>query len=625
VTSRRVIVTREALTVWVGYVQMQALSQEWEAAPYDIEVPIMDTVEVLNSIYVGPDETASTTMELLRHAHVKAYGLADDEQQSDFCLTNWPTYFGRTGAASGQWANASVNPGFFYNAESDDRMTYADAIDIILSPHGRLSQVGTRWLILRSGKTDATELYAPASDGAPTWEPFGNQVVMADISHAIAGSSNNQSVLPAPSKVSYKYVPEEGMTSYDGNSIYEWEKENIKSNDASGYFDFVWVNSYEDMGRVRYLIIPPNNLKQPVTTEHHVLRYSWRNRNGVVARIAGPTITAYNPNTDQWLQPCWSQPIEFTTDAGWICKKAQAYNMNRQLTVQPIQDSSSLLVDKWDIVADILTMKINRMVTSSLLYALKIQRKIQWGNMVKSADYSDGEGNRTYYIQPFTQVFWSPVPWADGVNPQKVLNKNLTWDNCSTFMWPAASMDSHMIPDESFNGGLTFALPGRGYIAVRIFAMGWPINGDTQFRNETDTGANANSWYTVSDFKISNEAWNLGSRKLIEWDEDSYNEINNTYSDGADEETATFKTRAGEEVTARTYLTPERGFDDSQTLVTDPREMLDIDAVQVTAADGIPGVTRFALFQFDGKTYFPAAVGMKARDNTVSLKLIRTL
>jgi hypothetical protein len=45
----------------------------------------------------------------------------------------------------------------------------------------------------------------------------------------------------------------------------------------------------------------------------------------------------------------------------------------------------------------------------------------------------------------------------------------------------------------------------------------------------------------------------------------------------------------------------------------------------VTQGGDIPGVTRFSLFTFDGKTYFPAAVGMNARENTVQLKLIRTL
>ena len=51
-TDRRVVVTRNGAVVWLGFIQPQTFDQDWVAAPYEIELPIMDTVEVLKSLYI---------------------------------------------------------------------------------------------------------------------------------------------------------------------------------------------------------------------------------------------------------------------------------------------------------------------------------------------------------------------------------------------------------------------------------------------------------------------------------------------------------------------------------------------------------------------------------------------
>ena len=112
----------------------------------------------------------------------------------------------------------------------------------------------------------------------------------------------------------------------------------------------------------------------------------------------------------------------------------------------------------------------------------------------------------------------------------------------------------------------------------------------------------------------------------LEWNDGYVDDKEYQYGNGSEEVSLRFSTLAASSPSASALLAPRWGFCDyAMNVVRSPREMVDIDAVQVTQGGDIPGVTRFSLFTFDGKTYFPAAVGMNARENTVQLKLIRTL
>lgn len=167
------------------------------------------------------------------------------------------------------------------------------------------------------------------------------------------------------------------------------------------------------------------------------------------------------------------------------------------------------------------------------------------------------------------------------------------------------------------NGELDFHLPEgetTGYITIMVTG------------NPDDYLAfGARSSVPFTEITLSYAPENRNPRKPMQWNKEAVNIRKETLAGGVDDITMNFQTLAGVEPDASTLFAPRRGFDDSIHYVNTPREMIDIEAVQVTEDGGIPGITRFSLFEFDGKVYFPAAVGMNARDNTVSLKLIRTI
>lgn len=636
VLARRVVATRDGLTVFVGYVQMKTISQDWEATPVDIEIPIMDTVEALSSIFVEQGDTAQNTIELLRHAHALAYGITEEEQPDDWILTNQPQYWGKGGPTTKLWSDAEVFNGFSVSEDGESRKSYEDVIDIILSPHGRLIQIGERWIVAKTRDDSGTMLYKLASKTGTTWvlsEQSQHGSILEDISNAIGGADNTQNVLPSPSKVTYSYTPEEGEQTYNGSTIYQFEKDNIKTH----YSETPAVNVEWDKDGVhhlmRYMRIAESNLQQPVTIEYHKMSAVWYN-DYIVAYTQLPVFAP-----DAISSHKWAQPMENENAQGWKVRKAQTHMFYRYLfreEYQPYPPEPDYNFDKWSLISDIFTMKIHREVVTSDVFVAKLTRNIQTSDMVDSADFSDNESRRTYCLQPFTQIYWSPVPWGEGVKPKKVYrypsfnppaNPAPEWTDCDDFFFPQYCTDTSMLPDKPFTQGFLFHLPGnRGYIAIRIYGSGWPIPNDIMFPNDHNARVNHAGPFVVSEYRLTNESW-VGTipTHLLEWNTKNDTEYHTDYNDGQDEVSVQFKTLADTDPKPETFLTPRRGFDDSMTIEGRPREMIDIEAVQVTTPEGIPGITRFSLFQFNGKTYFPAAVGMNARDNTVSLKLIRTI
>lgn len=633
--GRRVVVTREEILVWMGYIQMQTLSQDWEAAPVEMELPIMDTVEALDSIFIDKDETAQTTMELLRHAHAKAYGITEEEQPTDCIVTNQPQYWGKNGPTSKGWADAEVFNGFFVSVDGEDRKSYADAIGIILSPFGRLIQVAGRWAVVRD-KTTPQQLYTPLSKTSSAW---GNPeyAEYKDITSAVAGADNTQSTLPAPSKVTYSYEPEESEQEYDGDTVYEFTKDNIKTyNSQAPAVNVEWDQDGQHH-LLRYMRIADSNLDQPLTTERHKMSTVWYNVGQAVWYWPVPVFSegAITDNS-------WAQPVENENFQGWKARKEQTYMYYRYLLREtnqtlPWDPGQGALFDKWTLQTDIFTMKLHREAVTSNIFILKIAREMKTADMVDDANFSDNALRRTYFLQPFVQIYWSPVPWGDGVKPQKVFrfpyfnapaDAAPTWADCNDFFFPQNVTDTSMTPSAAFNsGGMRFHLPnGRGYIALRIYGSGWPIPYDSVIYNDTQARINNAAPFVLSDLKITNDGWvGVTPTRLLAWNTKNDTEFHFSYTDGTEELSLQFKTLADGEPTPATFLSPRRGFDDSMRAVVTPREMIDIEAVQVTEDGGIPGITRFSLFQFDGKIYFPSAIGMNARENTVCLKLIRTL
>lgn len=662
--SRRVIVQREALTVWVGYVQMQTFSQDWEAAPVEIELPLMDTVEALNHIYIDIDETAATTMQLLRSAYAKA--LQGDNTDTtgnevggvslnDFARCDTPQYWGRSGpSATKIWSDAQVFTGYYVGPEQDgERKTYAEAFTQILSPFGRLSQIGARWFI---GKyhTSASGYPKPNPEKPDKWiidqyDPTCSAIPV-NISYAVAGSDNNQSVLPIPSKVTATYRPEEGAVDYSGDSIVEFSDNNIKSNASSQgtAFDVEWTDgegAEQESHRLRYLCIgdgkndskSDSTLDWPVTmVGRNNFRCTWqvlspfpsgdydrgqiRDRN--LEFFDGAVFRGQNNPSN--YNRTWRQILN--REEGWKVSEAQAYGMNCNI-IRTWNSDSLWFYTNYDLRGDIVTLAIDDELVTSDTFALSLKFAMKIERLTDEASFI-GTNENTKVWQPMVQLYWSD---KKGGKPTRVYDRTTgKWNGCSGYFFPTDAHDVTMVPySDAKNGKLFHLHDGRGFLSVRIYSSGWPRNGE-DMTIEAPTWHHVNnpdSFFVMTGFKLEYEPWVGGTPDtLLAWNENYRDEKTVTYNNGTEELALRFQTLAGAEPTPDAFLAPRWGYNDyPKSVVTKPREMVDIDAVQVMDDYGIPGVTRFSLFSFNDANYYPAAIGMNAKDNTVSLKLIRTL
>lgn len=637
--NRRVIVTREALTVWVGYVQMQTFSQDWEAAPVEIELPLMDTVEALSHIYIDTDETATTTMQLFRSAY--AHALQGDNPEAtgnevggvsltDFARCDTPQYWGRSGPTTKTWSDAAVFAGYYVGPEQDgERKTYSEAIAQILSPFGRLSQVGARWFIGKYHTSTIGYYYKPSSINPDRWEPT-DPAIVTDISNAVAGADNNASVLPAPSKVTATYNPEEGAVDFSGDTIIRLDADNIKSNSCGGAKNVEWYAD-EKMNLLRYMRIASGDSDAAflwpvvVVGRHHMVADYYQYRplpdQPVGTQYRSKTITSglLSGNPGPWCQVVQDND-------GWKVVEDQTLCLRRTFNItENVNEQGHDYLLKQDIV----TLRVLRELVTSTVSVVKLTAKMMTGNLTKEAEFSGADHTQEIY-HPYVQVFWSATPSG---TPSKVLNRNTGgWDDCRGFFFADSVDEASMLPYDRMSHGHQFHLPGnRGYISLRLYASGWTSPGQgaptISYAGDYDANRGDREWFAFTELKLEYAAWTgTTPTSLLDWNKEYTDDRDYQYNNGTEEVTLNFKTLAGSEPTPEAFLAPRWGYnDDPQTVVTRPREMVDIGAVQVTEGGDIPGITRFSLFQFDGKTYFPAAVGMKARENTVSLKLIRTL
>ena len=668
--SRRVIVTREALTVWVGYVQMQTFSQDWEAAPVEIELPLMDTVEALSHIYIDTDETATTTMQLLRSAYAKALqgdgylrekkaGQAPTGYEvggvsvTDFARCDTPQYYGRTGpSASKIWSDAQVFTAYYVGPELDgERKTYSEAVAQILAPFGRLCQIGARWFI---GKyhTSTTEYYnKPNPEKPDKWVNGQNDptcyAVPVNVSYAVAGSDNNQSVLPIPSKVTATYRPEEGAVDYSGDSICEFRDDNIKSNASSGdAIDVRWTDgegSEQKSHHLRYLCIgngiSGSTLDWPVKlVDRKNFHCTWQ----VLSRFPSGdydhgTISDRNleffdgavfrgQNNPSNYNRTWRQVLNH--DEGWKVSEAQVYGMNCNIW-RTWHEDSLWYYTNYDMWGDIVTLAINDELVTSDTFALSLKFAMKIERLTEEASFI-GENENTRVWQPMVQLYWSE---KKGGTPTKVYNRTTgKWNECQGYFFPDNGHDNSMVRYEQIKNGKLFHFPenhDHGFLSMHIYSSGWPADGEDMTIEAPNWHHcnNGDSFFVMTGFKLEYEPWVDGvPERLLAWNESFRDEKTVTYNNGTEELSLQFKTLAGSEPTPDAFLAPRWGYNDyPKSVVTKPREMVDIDAVQVTQSDGIPGVTRFSLFQFNSAIYYPAAIGMNAKDNTVRLKLIRTL
>lgn len=576
--SRRVVVSRNGTRVWQGFVQPQSFNQAWEAPPFDVGLALMDTVAALKYVYIDANESAKNILDMLYSAYQKVGG---EKTRRDFMRTNVKAYNGRSDIYVGHpdWGTGTLYPEF-WNSDPDKKVSYEEVLDILLSPHARLMQTGETWFVGRDDITDA-RLYRPADTGGGQLAPNETNAPVTDISYKVAGSNNTQAQLPPPSKVTSEYSPNGGTINVSGDTLFKLSSEMIVGDGTSSVFDV----QGEQGATLRYIFLTDIKGNFMRTSKIHHYTLDW-----------GGT-----PGSNQWrengnIAPGWAQVLESDVVTAWGNPN---FKLHKELVFctkrEVVAVTSTSLHNRWN--EDYIEVQTPVYVTPGTNMLLV---KAEAGGMdlvtkdgaALAIFYGEKPGRLDKYLQA-TPEEWNTYDPGNIFQPRFWTPINLT-------------------------DGVQFHLPSgktTGYITIMVTA------GVT---NATESyGDNFTVAYTT--LTLSYVPENVNPQKPLQWNRDAVDIKKQELAGGVDDITLTFQTLAGVTPDASTMFAPRRGFDDSVHYVKAPREMVDTDAVQVTQGGDIPGITRFSLFTFDGKTYFPAAVGMNARENTVSLKLIRTL
>ena len=630
-TDRRVVVTRNGNVVWQGFIQPQTFDQDWEAAPYDIEVPLADNVEVLSNIYVDDSEKAVTTIELLYSAYQRAGG---ELPMDDFIRTNQPQYWGKNGATSLSWSQVKFSSAYFSAKEDDnDRFSYADVIDVLLSPHGMLMQTGTRWFVGAVNTIQRTlSRWRPAAEEFFPWvvaESAGPE----DITRTVAGAENRHTLVSPPGRVTLRYNPEPGKEDFSGDSIISFTPDYIWTRYAFGYVQDVIVDEQNRKYTIlRYLKIKKDAIHAPFTKTRH----KWTTRYVAVFNpVSHANTWTPDPETEMkevsTQEQGYAQGIEIDMAQMVKTRNPLCLLHSRVMTDETYPISDTTWRSNVTLTQTVDTLRLKDELYTTDKFCLKFTAKMMHPNQTDDAAVEPG---KSYGVTPMVQFYWSDT--KDGT-PKKYLRWERqgqdtvsSWADCDGFFTPSIEdvdpvlyIPHSALAISTLNDGFKFNLPsGRGYLSMRIYAGGWIYEGDHDLVNRSILLING--YQVLTDFSLQYEEVNRDAIHLAEWNK-GVRDVRHEYTGGVGDLTLDFKTNAGEEPTAATFRAPERGFNDGPGRAGKMSEMIDIGAVQVTHEGDIPGITRFSLFEFDGKTYFPAATGMNARENTVALKLIRTI
>lgn len=576
--SRRVVAKRNGAVVWQGFVQPQTFNQAWEAPPFDINLALMDMVAALKYVYLDANESAKNILDMLYSAYQKTGG---EKMRRDFMRTNVRAYNGRNDIYVGHpdWGTGTLYPEF-WNSDPDKKVSYEEVLDILLSPHARLTQTGETWFVGRDDIT-STRLYRPADAGGGQLAPNETNAPTTDISHKVAGSRNTQAQLPPPSKITSEYSPDGGTINVSGDTLFKLSSEMIVGDGTSSVVDV----QGEQGATLRYIFLTDikGNFRRTSKIHHYTL--DW-----------GGT-----PGSNQWrengnIAPGWAQVLESDAVTAWGNPN---FKLHKELVFctrrEVVSTTPTSLHNRWN--EDYIEVQTPVYVTPGT-NMLQVKAEAFGMDLITKDGaalaifYGEKPGRLDKYLQA------TPEEW-NTYNPGNILQPRF---------WTPINLTD----------GIQFHLPNgknTGYITIMV------TPGVT---NETESyGDNYTVAYTT--LALSYVPENVNPRKPLQWNRDAVDIKKQELAGGVDEVTMTFRTLAGVTPDASTMFAPRRGFDDSIHYVGSPREMVDIDAVQVTQSDGIPGVTRFSLFQFNSAIYYPAAVGMNAKDNTVRLKLIRTL
>lgn len=623
--DRRILVSRNGITAWQGFLLPETYDQDWVAPEFDIELTVCDTVSALSYVFLDGSDTSANIIQLLYTAYRRVGG---ELPIGDFLVSDTQLYYARNGAPTSRrvhWGSGELYPSYFVSPDNEDKKSYKDVIEVLLSPYGRLRQIGSRWYV-GTDKAVSASLFKPNANGLGRLDGGRMATVVVDIDDEIAGTKNTQSILPPPSKVTLKYEPEDGAVDYSGDSIVKMDSDIIQSSYSNGPWD---------LSGLRYMDVSPENLKWPVKLTRRALRipYNFTDLSGEIY-LQGNMLYATLENRS--VPDCTGVSQVLENDGNTYSVKDGLVLGQRRLFLD--QTDSSFIME---VSAD--QLDLQREVLSTDRFCLRLKLKSQYADLGSRDEwtYSRAEGMAQWksVISPMVQIYYRAT--ANGPLTHILIDRShrdtdpsysvgpYEWETLPIpGIWPQDALQTSYIPVSTCESGLKFGIPnGRGYVTFVIYAAnnGFTIcEKDVAFHGDNRSKIETHS--ILTDFELSySEVVADATHHLLEWNDEATSTVTTELSGGTEELTLEFKTLAGDENTAETYLAPRRGFCDSKTaFISRPRLLLDLGAVSLKNYD-LAGVANPAVFRFNNEAYFPLSVGMDCRMNRASLKLIRTL
>lgn len=255
INDRRVQVLRYSSgywdVAWQGFIVPQTLSQDWDAAPFEIELPIASVVACMeyfpmpmtNENCYGAFAEVTNIADMLRRIFCWS---GCDVRRIDSNRDIYEDFNGQTQEENGQtvhWTQGVITSQWFYTIESGimKPKTFKDVLETIAYPFGKIQEYSKDVYFVMRWKHDAGEVgqqTAPRMFVLQIWNDYENSVLSTDTrfdgdSYGIPrialsdihteGEDNKVDMVMAPSSVSFSSEAENNAT------IFEMSEKSIKS------------------------------------------------------------------------------------------------------------------------------------------------------------------------------------------------------------------------------------------------------------------------------------------------------------------------------------------------------------------------------------------------------------
>lgn len=229
INDRRVVVTRKFVqggqtnwyTIWQGFIKPEQYTQEWDSAPFEVELPLVSAIAA-TEFFTMPEY--NTVRERSTIADLLWYVL--DLLSCDFSdiITNKPVYEDFNGniqydesftpAVPYHWTQGSASCFFFYDFEGDGikPKTLKDVLETICYPYGKIYEYGNYvCIMMNAGKyinDDHVLFRLVMSSGTPYYHRFvtlenGTFGELNLSALPIASTSNSKTLLSKPTEVNF--------------------------------------------------------------------------------------------------------------------------------------------------------------------------------------------------------------------------------------------------------------------------------------------------------------------------------------------------------------------------------------------------------------------------------------